>query len=174
MKLRRRKKDVPGLNTTSTADISFMLLVFFLVTTSMYVDKGFIRQLPPKDKEKQEQKEVHVEKENIMAIKLDETGQLFVNDSVCQQKDLKKLMQEFIASRGKEHLITIDADPACQYESYFSVQNSLVGAYSSVREGIANKLYGRSMSKLTAIDREAVLEKCPQRIAENYHEEDSE
>ena len=52
MKIGRRKSEVPGLNTTSTADISFMLLVFFLVTTSMYGAKGLMRHLPPKDKEK--------------------------------------------------------------------------------------------------------------------------
>lgn len=173
MKLRRRKKDVPGLNTTSTADISFMLLVFFLITTSMYIDKGFIRLLPPKEKEKKEQTELHIDKENVMAIKLDKEGHLFVNDSICQNKDLRGLMENFIMSRGKEHLITIDADPACQYESYFSMQNSLVEAYSSVRENIANKLFDRPLSKLTAVDRETVIDKCPQRIAENYHEEDA-
>ena len=46
MIFRRKRREVPGLNTTSTADISFMLLVFFLVTTSMDVDKGMNRQLP--------------------------------------------------------------------------------------------------------------------------------
>ena len=46
---RRRKRDIPGLNTTSTADISFMLLIFFLVTSSMDTDKGLPRQLPPPD-----------------------------------------------------------------------------------------------------------------------------
>ena len=53
MIFRRKRREVPGLNTTSTADISFMLLVFFLVTTSMDADKGMNRQLPPKTDEKQ-------------------------------------------------------------------------------------------------------------------------
>ena len=61
MKLRRRKNEVPGLNTTSTADISFMFLIFFLVTTSMFVDKGVVRKLPPKEKDKQEQKDLAAE-----------------------------------------------------------------------------------------------------------------
>ena len=51
----RRKHSMPVLNTTSTADISFMLLIFFLVTTSMDIDKGLSRQLPPLDDEKEEQ-----------------------------------------------------------------------------------------------------------------------
>ena len=50
----KRRHQVPGLNTTSTADISFMLLIFFLVTTNMDVDKGLTRQLPPADKQEQQ------------------------------------------------------------------------------------------------------------------------
>ena len=50
----RKRLGVPGLNTTSTADISFMLLIFFLVTTSMDVDKGMVRQLPDPEPEKQQ------------------------------------------------------------------------------------------------------------------------
>ena len=61
MNFRRRRHEVPGLNTTSTADISFMLLIFFLVTTSMDIEKGIVRQMPPADNQ-QEQVETHVEK----------------------------------------------------------------------------------------------------------------
>ena len=53
MLIRRRRHTVPKLDATSTADISFMLLTFFLVTTSMDSDKGLIRQLPPADNGKQ-------------------------------------------------------------------------------------------------------------------------
>ena len=55
MIIQRSKHRVPGLNTTSTADISFMLLIFFLVTTNMDVDKGLSRQLPPANKEENQQ-----------------------------------------------------------------------------------------------------------------------
>ena len=51
----RRKRTVPQLNATSTADISFMLLIFFLVTTSMDLDKGLGKKLPPVEKSKQEE-----------------------------------------------------------------------------------------------------------------------
>ena len=55
MLIRRNRNETPGLNTTSTADISFMLLIFFLVTTSMDVDKGLLRQLPSPEPQKKEQ-----------------------------------------------------------------------------------------------------------------------
>jgi biopolymer transport protein ExbD len=170
MKLHRRKNNVPGLNTTSTADISFMFLIFFLVTTSMYVDKGIMNRLPPKDKEKQEQKEITVDKKNIFSLKLSADGVITVNDSVMSQKDLKAAMADFITHRGEQHLITIEADPECKYDVYFHVQNSLSEAYNDVREARAMLDYGRSMAQLTETDRDAVLEKYPRRVAENYNE----
>lgn len=170
MKLRRRKNEVPGLNTTSTADISFMFLIFFLVTTSMFVDKGLMRKLPPKDKEKQEQKDVAIDKQNIMTLRLDANGNLTVNDSAMAVSGLSQKLSEFILRRGKEHVITIESDAQCKYDAYFHVQNALSEAYQTARETIAKRDYGRSMSQLTSHDREAVLEKCPQRVAENYDE----
>lgn len=170
MKLRREKREVPGLNTTSTADISFMFLIFFLVTTSMYVDKGVMRRLPPKDKDKQEQKEIPVDKGDIMSLNLSAAGVITVNDSVVKEDGLRSLMADFILRRGKRHTIMIDADPNCRYDTYFHVQNSLAEAYKDARENIAKRDYGRSLSQLTSSDRKSVLEKCPQRVAENYDE----
>ncbi len=171
MKLRRNKDRSFGLNTTSTADISFMLLVFFLVTTSMYVDKGLTRQLPPKDSQEEEKKDLLIDKENIMSITLDAEGNVSVNDTLKQMKELKDMMRGFILDRGEKHLLTIDADPSCPYDAYFHLQNSLVEAYDDAREATARRLFGREMRQLTSIDRERVLEKVPQRVAENYHEE---
>ena len=68
MFIRRKNHNVPGLNTTSTADISFMLLIFFLVTTSMDVDKGLSRQLPPPEPPKKEQMESQVQKDKLMEL----------------------------------------------------------------------------------------------------------
>ena len=170
MKLRRDKREVPGLNTTSTADISFMFLIFFLMTTSMYVDKGVMRRLPPKEKDKQEQTNAPVDKADVMSLKLDAAGTVSLNDSAVGQESLKGLMTDFILRRGKKHIIMIDAAPDCRYDTYFHVQNALSDAYRDAREAIAKRDYGRQMSQLTSSDRESVLEKCPQRVAENYDE----
>lgn len=170
MKISRRKSDVPGLNTTSTADISFMLLVFFLVTTSMYEAKGLVRQLSPKDKNK-EQKELAIDKENIMALKLDAHGNLLVNDSSISMKDVKPRMEEFILRRGKQHVFTLDAEPDCRYDAYFQLQQKLGDAYREARETLARKQYGRGLNELTSIDHDKVMAECPQRVAENYHED---
>lgn len=67
MILRHTKRSVPQINTTSTADISFILLVFFLVMTSMDVDKGLMRTLPPVDADDR-QEAVDVAKSNVLSI----------------------------------------------------------------------------------------------------------
>ena len=66
MRFRRKHREVPGLNTTSTADISFMLLVFFLVTSSMDTDHGLARKMAPIDEHKQEQQDVN--RSNVLQI----------------------------------------------------------------------------------------------------------
>lgn len=169
MRIRRRDKGVPELNTTSTADISFMLLIFFLVTSSMYEAKGLLGQLPPKDKDN-DKKEIIVDKENVMAITLDADGKLMVNDSLCEMSALKGQMEEFIMRRGKEHLLTIDASPECRYEPYFHLQQIIGEAYKEAREMKAQKDYGRGLAELTSIDHDKVITSLPQRIAENFHD----
>ena len=69
MFIRKRKHQIPGLNTTSTADISFMLLIFFLVTTSMDVDKGLRRQLPPAHPKTTQQESI-VEKDKLLELSI--------------------------------------------------------------------------------------------------------
>lgn len=73
--IKHRHRAIPELNTTSTADISFMLLVFFLVTSSMTSDKGLGRKLPPIDEHQQEQRDVN--RSNVLEVKLDANDILY-------------------------------------------------------------------------------------------------
>ena len=95
MIFRRKRREVPGLNTTSTADISFMLLVFFLVTTSMDADKGMNRQLPPKRDEKQEM--MDVDRSKVMSLVLSEEGLLTI-DRKCDYDTYFHLQNEIVRS----------------------------------------------------------------------------
>ncbi|MCD8282358.1 MAG: biopolymer transporter ExbD [Prevotella sp.] len=169
MKLRKRQPGYFGLNTTSTADISFMLLVFFLVTTSMYVDKGLVRHLPPKDKDGETERELIVDKENIMALTLDDDGLASVNDTACDISTLRARMRTFILTRGAGHLFIIDADN-CPYEAYYKVQNILSEAYKDARQTLARSEYGCPFERLNEADRTALLARLPHRVAENYHQ----
>ena len=74
------KKKVPGLNTSSTADISFMLLIFFLVTTSMDTDMGLSRRLPQPPEDEEVKQEMKIKDRNLMEVRINSAGELFVKD----------------------------------------------------------------------------------------------
>lgn len=168
MKFRKRNHEVPGLNTTSTADISFMLLIFFLVTTSMDVDKGLSRQLPPPDPEKQEETPTVVDKQNLMALHLTADNKLLMNEKPIQVTKLQDKALQFIQRLGKKHIISLESDREADYNLYFQMQNQLMAAYAEWRNIYAQKHYGKPYKRLSTEDKEKVKEACPQRITESY------
>lgn len=163
----RREHKVPGLNTTSTADISFMLLIFFLVTTNMDIDKGLTRQLPPAGKE--ERQESFVAKGTMMAVRITGDNRVLVDGKPLAVDRLRDRVEAFVSQVGKRHVITLSADPQSGYDTYFHVQNALVNAYADLRDKAAVRLYGRKYAALTPQQKDKVRDVCPQRIAEQYN-----
>lgn len=168
MLIRRKQRETPGLNTTSTADISFMLLIFFLVTTSMDVDKGLLRQLPSPEPQKKEQQQTVVDKANLMALRLTAGDTLLVNDKPMKVSQLKEETIRFVHRLGKKHLISIESDRDADYNLYFQMQNQLMEAYSQLRNETAQKKYHRDYALLNNDQKEQVRNICPQRITESY------
>ena len=158
------------MNTTSTADISFMLLIFFLVTTSMDQDKGMTRQLPPLDDEQQEEV-VDIDTRNVMALKITEHDELLVDDSVTPLRKLSDKVLDFVSHcpDRQKHVITLDVSRSAKYNTYFAVQNEIVTAYNKLRDAHAYVLYHHDYAACSPDEREAVRKEYPQRIAENYH-----
>lgn len=167
MLIRRKPHSVPGLNTTSTADISFMLLIFFLVTTSMDVDKGLARLLPPLDN-KELQEETQVDRRQLMTLELTADNRLLKDGKPFKVEQLRAAVKNFVRQTGKGHLISIESSPEATYDLYFQVQNQLVAAYAEWRDGVARQRFGKSYAHLSASQKEQVQAQCPQRIAENY------
>lgn len=167
MLIRRKQRETPGLNTTSTADISFMLLIFFLVTTSMDVDKGLLRQLPSPEPQKKEQQTV-VDKANLMELRLTAGDTLLVNGKPMQVSLLKEETIRFVHRLGKKHLISIESDRDADYNLYFQMQNQLMEAYSQLRNETAQNKYHRDYALLNNDQKEQVRNICPQRITESY------
>lgn len=131
---RRKRHEMPGLNTASTADISFMLLIFFLLTTSMDSEKGLGRQLPPLDPEQQEQLQ-DVDKDRIMTIHIMADDKMTVNEQDYDfSPALKKKVKEFIVKTGPTHIIELQVDRNADYEFYFKIQNILVRAYQELKD----------------------------------------
>lgn len=127
---KRNKRRVPQLNTTATADISFMLLIFFLVTTSMDSDKGLLRKMPPRDAQ-QEVKAVDVDRQNVLTIDILADNTIAINDSIVNDKQLDKQVTDFIKNRGDKHILELRASRSASYDTYFHLQNSLAHIYKN-------------------------------------------
>ena len=184
----RKKRDTPGLDTTSTADISFMLLIFFLVTSSMDTDKGLARQLPTPDDDNAEEQELVVKRRNVMELRLDSAGCLSCNGDTVGTDALQLRLQDFVANSGDDptkperserdvhllgrtrvsdrHVIFIDVHPDATYDAYFQMQNVIVAAYSHLRDSLTRQHFGHGYKDCTQEQREAVTMVYPQRISE--------
>ena len=167
MLIRRNRHRVPSLNTASTADISFMLLIFFLVTTSMDVDKGITRQLPPVE-QTEDTTPTEIARDNIMEIAVAKDNKISVNGKPAAINGLRRRIETFVEKAGDKHLITIQTDADAAYNTYFELQNELVAAYASVRDKESMRRYGRHMAELTPSQRATVASTCRQHVAENY------
>lgn len=169
MLIKRRKHSVPSLNTTSTADISFMLLTFFLVTSSMDVDKGLVRQLPPLDKEEQTDEAKDVSKENTLSFSITAQNEVMLNDKPVAVADIRRRIVDFVRMRGAQHLILVDANPASDYNTYFTLENEIVAAYAEVRNAEAKRRYHRDYASCTDGQRKKVRDIYPQHLSETYN-----
>ena len=162
---RWKHRDVPELNTTSTADISFMLLVFFLVTSSMDSDKGLGRKLAPLDEQQQEQRDIN--RSNVLEVKIDANDVLYCDDKVVTHEELQLQVESFVASRQTDqHVIAVETNRQTSYNAYFEMQNAIVGAYHHLRDKMALKRYGHPFNQCTAEEREVIVARYPQRISE--------
>lgn len=143
MIFRRKHREVPELNTTSTADISFMLLVFFLVTSSMGSDRGLGRKLSPMD-DPQRQEQQDISRSNVLEVRLDEHDVLYCDDRRVTRQELQQQVESFLASRmTDQYVIAVETDRKTSYNAYFEMQDAIVAAYHKldirpmrIREGI--------------------------------------
>ena len=161
---RRHREPVPELNTSSTADISFMLLIFFLVTSSMETDKGIMRQLPPLPDEKQEP--MDIKQNHVMTVRLDAQDQLSLDGTLLTPRQLTEQIMQRVEQDRTEHVVSIETNRETTYEAYFHVQNAVVRAYASLRDQRARAICGKPYPKCSADEREDIDHYYPQRISE--------
>ena len=170
---KRAKRKVPGLNTSSTADISFMLLILFLVTTSMEVDEGLERTLPPIEK-KQKEIQSMIDERLVLRFHIFNDNKLRLNNKPITLATIRKTVENFVASKGKQHIIQIQAGRKASYNTYFSLQNEIVAAYNDLRNKRAEQLYGKLYQLCSVEQQEQIANEIPQRISEVYATENAE
>ena len=161
---KRYRQQIPELNTTSTADISFMLLIFFLVTSSMDTEKGLMRQMAPPPLEHEQPKDIN--RDNVLQVKLDANNHLTFNGKSVTYKELTDEVRSLAFVNRTGHVISIQADAATTYEAYFKMQDAVVSAYHELREEYAKTHYGHSYAACTNDEKTALNEYYPQRISE--------
>ncbi|MEJ8762174.1 biopolymer transporter ExbD [Phocaeicola sp. HCN-40430] len=183
------KRDVPQINATSTADIAFMLLIFFLITTSMDTDRGLARRLPPPPENKEQQNnDIIVKERNVLQVKLNKDDQLMVAGEWADIKQLRDKAKEFIANPNddanlpekhmknlplfgsvmitEKHVISVQNDVGTSYEAYLQVQNELVAAYNELRNELAQSKFGKSLADCSEAEKDAITQYYPQKISE--------
>ena len=169
------KRKVPGLNASSTADISFILLIFFLVTTSMDTNRGLAVRLPNPPEENQ-QDPPKIRERNSMVVNVNMNNQIMVtvakDSRTIEVSELRELAKQFIANPEndpdlpelvpvelpapfgvqnitKNHVISLQTDRATNYDTYFQVENELYGAYNDLRDELARKSFGHPYRECT-------------------------
>lgn len=164
----RRRRNMPSLNTTSTADISFMLLVFFLVITSMDADKGMVRQLPPLDT--RDERVTDVNSSNVLQIAVGANGIVTIDSMATPAGEVKARVMDFVrrSPNRKAHVIALSASREARYNDYFTVQNNIVAGYNALRDEAARKAYNKPFAQCPPAWQERLRASYPQRIAEIY------
>ncbi|MCQ2083078.1 MAG: biopolymer transporter ExbD [Bacteroidaceae bacterium] len=187
----KSNRKVPGLNASSTADISFILLIFFLITTSMDTDTGLTRRLPEWDPNAEEQ-EVKIKERNIMTVQVNKNNEIFVKNGVINRvievEELKDIAKEFIDNPDDnpllpmkeeydvpgfrvvittmKHVISLQTDRDTNYEVYFKVQNELSKAYNELRDVWCRQVLGKSWKLCNDDERAFAKAMYPSKISE--------
>lgn len=179
-------RKIQEINAGSMADIAFLLLIFFLVATTMNVDSGIQRVLPPMPQG--EDKPTDVKQRNMLLVYVSRTDNVMVGGERMDITELKNKAKEFVLNvNEEEHLpekeitkidligdypvsvgiVSLRNDRGTSYDMYIKVQNELTKAFNEIRDEVAARYFGgRKFMDLPKAEREAVQKAVPQKISE--------
>ena len=180
-------KKTPEINSSSTADIAFLLLCYFLMTTTMDQDMGLQRRLPPMPDKNQKVEDQKVNRRNIIVVKINSADRLLAGTEPMHVSQLKDKIKEFLTNPAndpnlpeKEEIeiegygpcmvskgvISLQNDRGTSYQAYMAVQNELVKAVNELRDEWSMANYGMLYTKLDE-DKQGIVRKAiPQNISE--------
>jgi biopolymer transport protein ExbD len=180
------KKKTPEINSSSTADIAFLLLCYFLMTTTMGDQSGLQRRLPPIPDKDQKVENQKANRRNIVIVRINSADKLFAGSEPMDISLLKDKMKEFLANpaddpnlpekepkdiEGKTYMvskgiISLQNDRGTSYQAYIAVQNELVKAVNELRDEFSMREFGRKFAFLSEDQQEIVKKAVPQNISE--------
>lgn len=179
------RRSAPEINAGSMADIAFLLLIFFLVTTTMDVDSGITRRLPPPVDTPES---VKIKERNVMNVLINSKNMLLVNGLPGDIKTLKDVAKDFMLPHYPDNqsypeveeahhplignyytskgVISLKNDRGTSYDIYIQVQNELARAFNEIKEELAMDRFGTKLTHLTKEKLEAINDAVPVRISE--------
>ena len=182
------KREAPEINAGSMADIAFLLLIFFLVSTTMDTDMGILKKLPEKFNETPP---IDINERNILEININSNNDIMVEGiQISDISEIRQLALDFIDNgsgtdtagnpctwcggkkdtNSSEHpdkaIIEIQSNRNSSYATYIAVQNAVLGAYAELRDRRALELYGSKYSELLAdLEKNPADKKIRSRVA---------
>lgn len=185
------KRKTPDINASSQADIAFLLLVFFLVATTMNTDKGLVRVLPPIPPEDVKVEDQKVKTRNLLLVFVSGSGQLMVGDEIMDIRSLKDKTKEFVLNPlddenlpekkdteiempdgskwtypVSEGVVSLQTTRETTYETYIQVQNELTRAFNEVRNELSQSKFAKTFADLTEDEKSVITKAVPLKISE--------
>ena len=169
------------------ADIAFLLLIFFLVTTTMNVDTGLPRMLPPMPTKDQKEVSQDYQVRNVLLVRINRSDKLLVGGRPMDVNQLREKAREFLLNPNNDPtlpekvkknipllgdvmvtagVISLQNDRSTTYSAYLKVQNELIAAYNEVRDDLSRQRFGKIYDKLNDEQQKAIQAAVPQRISE--------
>ena len=167
--------------------MAFLLLCFFMMTTTMDQDKGLQRRLPPMPDPNQKVEDQKVNRRNIIVVKINSADRLLAGSEPMDVSQLKDKIKEFLTNPNndanlpeKEEIeienfgpcmvskgvISLQNDRGTSYQAYMAVQNELVKAVNELRDDFAMANFAKLYSKCNEEEQEIVRKAVPQNISE--------
>ena len=180
-------RKTPEINSSSTADMAFILLCFFLMTTTMDQDKGLQRRLPPMPDPNQKVEDQKVNRRTIIVVKINSADRLLAGNEPMDVSQLKDKIKEFLTNPyndanlpEKEEIeiedfgpcmvskgvISLQNDRGTSYQAYMAVQNELVKAVNELRDDFAMANFAKTYAKCNEDEQAIVRKAIPQNISE--------
>ena len=181
------KRKTPGLNTSSTSDIAFLLLCYFLMVSTMDQNNGLQRRLPPMPDQNQKAEDQKVNRRNIIVVKINSADRLLAGNAPIDVSQLKDKIKEFLTNPTDDPnlparedteiegfgtypvskgVISLQNDRGTSYRAYIAVQNELVKAVNELRDEFGRQHWGKPYAALTDDQQTIVKKAIPQNISE--------
>lgn len=181
------KRSTPGLNTSSTADIAFLLLCYFLMTTTMGSQTGLARRLPPIPDSNAQVQDQKINRRNIILVRINSSNKVFAGSDPIEIPYLKDKVKEFLSNPNNsanlpekkleliegykevpvsKGVISLQNDRGTSYSTYIAVQNELVKAVNELRDEFSIANFGKPFVRLSEEEQGWVKKAVPQNISE--------